>query len=225
VSNAEVLSERDQILRIEQFRWKFLLELFRLHNELPAGRVQSTPAEVVGDRIGLTNERELELVYTYLKDAGLLKYMAMGPTLAITKAGIDEVHQGIKHPDRETRHLPPFNITHNVISNVIHGGVHASTVQQGTTSSSQTVENTSIDWAQLQQILSELRPTVERFPEEDRREALADIEVVEAQTRSSRPKIEMVKMALASLRALVANTAGNVAAAPLIDWLHVHHWM
>lgn len=216
-------AERAEVLRSQQLRWQFLLELYR-HNkkEVSAGHVQNVAAEEMGARIGLTDKRELQQVYEYLRDAGLLELVAFGPLMRITKRGMDEVEKAIREPDKQTsQSLPPLNIIHNVI----HGGVHGSTVQQGTTESIQTVEmSKEVDWDGLRAILADIRIAADHAQGDQRDEILVEVATLEAQTRSPRPKGAIVKACLASLRSLVANTAGNIAAAPLIQWMQVHEW-
>src|SRR6266550_4194790 len=151
---ARIEVERAEVIRTQQLRWKFLLELYRDNKDVPAGHLQSVHAEKIGQRIGLVDTKELEQIWRYLGKAGLLELIAMGPKLAITKWGIDEVEEAYREPDKRTDHLPPLN----VIYNVIHGGVHGSTVQQGTTSSTQSVDQSrSIDWDGLRVILRDIR--------------------------------------------------------------------
>jgi hypothetical protein len=215
-------AERAEVVRTQQLRWKFLLELYRDNKSVAPGHLQSVHAEEIGRRIGLADQRELEQIWQYLNDAHLLELMAMGPTLAITKWGIDEVEQAYREPDKRTVHLPPLN----VIYNVIHGGVHGSTVQQGTTSSTQSVDQSHrVDWDSLRAILRDLRSSADGLPGDQRDEVLAEVAGVEAQSQSPRPKLPIVQMCLTSLRAVLANTAGDLAAAPLIEWMKLHHWM
>lgn len=217
-----IAAERAEVIRMQQLRWRFLLELYRDNKQVPAGNLQSIQAEEIGRRIGLVDRQELQQIWLYLKDAGLLKLMSQGPTVAITKAGIDEVEEAYREPDKRTDHLPPLN----VIYNVIHGGVHGSTVQQGTTSSTQTVDQSqNVDWESLRTILRDIRVMSEQLPAEQQQEVLAEVTALEAQSQSPRPKITVVQVCLASLRALLANTAGNVAAAPLIEWMRAHDWL
>ncbi len=204
-------------------RWQFLLELYRKNKEVHAGHLQSIPADEIGRAIGLTDKRELQHVWQYLKDAGLLKLMSMGPSLAITKLGIDEVEEAYRQPEQPTQHLPPLNIVYNVI----HGGVHGSTVQQGTSDLTQTVDQSqTVDWDGLRAVLRDIRASADNLSDiAQRDELIADVAVLEAQSRSPRPKLSVVKVCLASVQAVLANTAGNIAAAPLIQWLAAHHWL
>ena len=215
-------AERAEVIRVHQLRWKFLLELYRHYKEVPAGELQSVPADEIGGRIGLTDRRQFEQVWSYLKDAGLLRVTTHGPSLSITKAGIDEAEEAYREPDKPTMHLPPLNVVYNVT----HGGIHGSTVQQGTTHSTQAVDQSrGIDWEGLRAILREIRAVAVDLPSDQRQEILAEVATLEAQSESPRPKIGIVQVCLTSLRALLANTAGNVAAAPLINWLNAHDWL
>lgn len=147
----------------------------------------------------------------------------MGPSLAITKLGIDEVEEAYRQPEQPTQHLPPLNIVYNVI----HGGVHGSTVQQGTSDLTQTVDQSqTVDWDGLRAVLRDIRASADNLSDiAQRDELIADVAVLEAQSRSPRPKLSVVKVCLASVQAVLANTAGNIAAAPLIQWLAAHHWL
>ena len=55
--------------------------------------------------------------------------------------------------------------------------------------------------------------------------AFAQIEAGTERDRIAKPTAAIVRVCLGSLRAILANTAGNIAAAPLIQWMQAHHWL
>ena len=97
-------------------------------------------------------EEETKAAASYLFGKGLLSgntIIANIPWGCITSSGIDAIEEARGHPNRETRHLP-------AIQNIINvGTMHGGGIQQGTTSSTQTV-NISYSIADLSKLADEL---------------------------------------------------------------------
>jgi hypothetical protein len=124
--------DRERVLASQRQRWEFLHYLYKANLEMPFGQVQAIPATDVGKAIGVIDDREVDRIITYLKDAGLIRFMTFGPTVGITSAGIDEVERALAEPAKPTSYFAPINVI------AIAGGVHGSQIQQNAHSSTQT---------------------------------------------------------------------------------------
>jgi len=120
----------EQIRATQAKRFAYLVFVYDQWQRVSAGHLQSLPATVVHEHIGI-DRQEGDRIEEYLKGRGLIKYVTMGPTVAITTYGIEYVEQALAEPDEPTEFFPAVNVLH--IEQVIN-----SQIQQGTTHSQQT---------------------------------------------------------------------------------------
>jgi hypothetical protein len=151
---------------------------------------------------------EFEGAVEYLVNERLATHPYFGGVISITHAGVREVEQALQHPQAPTPHFPAnINIT------TIHKMVN-SQIQQGTSGSEQRLEIRGVDPSALQEFLREFR---ERQAElklhaQTEAETRAELQTLEAQAASPKPKVAIVRESLASLRAILQRAAGVVAA-------------
>lgn len=103
---------------------------------------------------------------------------------------------------------------------VIHTMTH-SQVQQGTTASSQQLQVPPIDVRAVAEIVTAIRgilPT-SGLAQDERAEVEADLATAEAQARSPRPRVAIIKEALRSVRSILEGAAGGAAGAALPVWI------
>ena len=78
---------KDRIAELERQRFAFLKELYDRSGD---GTLSDFPAKDIGQKLGF-DKKLTENIHWYLKEEGLLEYLAMGPQVAITHAGIKEI--------------------------------------------------------------------------------------------------------------------------------------
>lgn len=107
------------------------------------------------------------------------------------------------------------------IGNIFHGSVDNSQVQAGTTSSTQNQVFKQSDAAELREIVSRLRGDSEAFGlgNDHRLELEAEIQTLEAQANSPKPKSSIIRETLGSIRRILEGAAGNAVAAAALYYL------
>ena len=114
-------------------------------------------------------------------------------------------------PDKPTQHFPV---------NIIHiGQMSHSQIQQGTTGSTQSGTFTSLDLAAVAEFLRGLKTGLPQLglTGDDEAVAQSDIATIETQLSSPRPKVEIIKESLGSIRNIAEGTAGSLPASGIIE--------
>ena len=98
----------------------------------------------------------------------------------------------------------------------IYGNVESS--QIGTAGSSQRI-NHGIDVSQLKAVIAALNGALEQFGVDERvkRELMAEVQTLEAQAASPKPKNTIIKESLATVRNVLEGVVGNLAAASILN--------
>jgi hypothetical protein len=138
-------------------------------------------------------------------------------TIHITHQGIKELEESLQAPGIPTAHFPPASIT-------IHGNVIASPIQNASPNAIQ-VAATDIDFGSLRDFVSQLEKAAPQLglPVEESRVLTADITTLKAQVDSPRPKRQIVRESLHSVRTIVEGAGGSLAATGILDALaHMH---
>jgi hypothetical protein len=193
-------------------RFEVLKFLYRDAGHLQDGQIQSVSAGVIQGAVGIT-PAERSQIEDYLSKRGLIEIVAMGPELAITTRGIDYVEAALTQPERPTEYFPPAS---TLVLNV-HGGIHGSQIQQGTSHSVQHANVSTIDVTALLGLLDRVRTAAAdvMIGGPQRAELVADLATIEAQAKSSNPKRSMMSESLTSARNILEGAAGSMLAAQL----------
>jgi hypothetical protein len=205
------MNDRERIEQERRNRFKFLKQLYDEKQQLPSGRMQSTPAHEVGQAVGLSADEAIK-ISGYLKDKGLLKYTAMGPKVGITHSGVEEVEAALADPEHPTSFFPPINVLN------IHGDVHGSQIQQGTKDSSQHQTISSEDRLLLTSSIDELRQNLTTVSDAAARQDIeASLDTVAAQLRRTSPSRAVLTESLRSLRSVSEQIGAGLLVAKLLQ--------
>ena len=137
----------------------------------------------------------------------------------ITHWGIKEMEQSLQAPTKPTEHFPPaISIIH------IEGNNIGSPIQSGSPGASQEV-TLEINLGEVRDFLRKLEeaaPNLE-LPDAEGRELTAEIATLRAQVDSPKPKRQIVRESLRSIRTILEGAAGNLSATGLLGILqHIH---
>lgn len=183
-----------------QRRAAFMHALYEL---VDASTLASALPSEVGRTAGLALE-EAESVVEYLENDGLIETRTLAGDVSITHRGVKEVEQSLARPDEPTEHFPPATV-------YVAGDVYG--LQAGTSNSTQQVE-VVLDADASRAIgafAQALREVVDELPDDEREAARADLDTVDAQLRSPRPRRAVLREALRSLRAIAESATGSGA--------------
>ena len=196
------------ILEIQRKRFQFLKKLYEVTG---GSELDSMNLWEVGAELGFSRS-ETDRIDEYLTGEGLTTHVALGGLLGITHQGILEVEAALAKPDEPTSYFPPVNIIH--VEQMI-----GSQIQQGTNQSSQVLTYNANDIEAILKFVADLKSQLSelKLDADTQAEVQADIETIETQIKSPRPKYAIIKECLASLRTILEGIAGNVIAALLVQ--------
>ncbi len=191
-------------------RFLFLRRLYELTGGSELERLQISEVARSLD----IDRQEISNICQYLKGEHLADPMNMA--ISITHYGIIEVEAALSDPDKPTQYFPPVNIIN------VHN-MEGSVIQQGNTDSTQAVhfeEKVKNDIGKFVTELKELLPEL-KLSEDNSNEICADINTIETQLGSGRPKQGIVKESLCSIKRILEGAAGAVTANQLLPYIPV----
>ncbi len=168
----------------------------------------------IGDELGFSRD-ESERIIDYLAGENLIEHQTIGE-ISLTHYGIREVEEALSHPERPTHYFPAVNII-----NIQH--MEGSQIQQGTTKSSQTGTFSFGHINALPVFITTLKSSLKdlHLQVDDMAEVVADVETIESQLKSSRPKGTILHESLKSIRNILEGATGSVLATNLLNQLAV----
>ncbi len=165
----------------------------------------------LGKELGF-DEELTNKISQYLENEYLIEYPEMGRRVSITHEGVKEVESALSNPEESTYYFPPVNII-NVDK------MENSLIQQGTNSSHQTGSFTIITTNLINEYLEKLKKELPKITLEpdDQSEIDADIQTIDTQIKSSRPKSLVVKSSLESIKRILEGAGGSIIAQQLLQ--------
>lgn len=188
--------------RLQRFRFlRFLYEQTR------GSEAQHVPHDDIAQSIGLSQD-DFRDVWLYLTHEGLID--GTRGSARLTHAGVVEVEAALSQPDKPTEHFP-VNIIH--IEHLSH-----SQIQQGTVASTQSGTFASLDLAAVAEFVGGLKTMLPQLglTGDDEAVAQSDIATIQTQLSSPRPKVEIIKESLRSIRNIAEGAVGSMAASGII---------
>jgi len=197
----------DKIRETQRRRFQFLLKLFELSN---GDELFSIDAFELGDQLGFPKD-ETNRIDDYLRGENLIQGIA-STRIAITHQGVVEIERALIKPDEPTTYFPPVNIIH--VAQMI-----GSQIQQGTNQSSQILNYSANDLDAITKFVANLKGQLPelKLDAETQTEVEADVETIETQVKSPRPKHVIIREGLLSLRRILEGATGSAIAALLVQ--------
>ena len=162
----------------------------------------------IGKELNFDKEYSTTIFY-YLHSEGLVKPMGAGINLSITHYGVIEVEKALIEPDKPTTHFLPLNQYNNINIEVMNGGA----IQQATPNSTINYTTSHEVLNDITAFIKDLKKIIENsnFEEEIKDEMQTDIQTIEVQINSKRPKPNILKETLKSIKTIVEGTLSGVA--------------
>jgi chitinase len=194
----------DTIAEQKLRRFRFLKYLYE---RTGGSEAESVPHEDIAQNIGLSQDGYRN-VWLYLAHEGLVD--GTRGSARLTHAGVVEIEAALSNPDQPTVHFP-VNIIH--IEQMSH-----SQIQQGTAGSTQSGTFTSLDLGAVAEFVRELKAQLSQLglAGDDEAVAQSDITTIESQLSSPRPKVEIIKESLRSIRNIAEGAVGSMVASGII---------
>ena len=131
-------------------------------------------------------KEEANDVLFFLKDRGLVELRTFGPTLGLTRRGLDEIENAIRNPQNQTHSFPASAVQlvmNNNSVNISGGSVGAA--QAGNNSQANIKQNIGLDGQELIQLFTQMRQEIQQLPDAQRAEALEHLEDLESVLKRS----------------------------------------
>jgi|GEM_PF-2366047 len=172
------------------------------------------------NQINELNDNEIHNALDFLENKHLIKPERKGVvetfSYTISIYGIEEIERMYKKPDEATENFRPYNV---IINNS-----QSSPIQIGTNNSSQNI-NYSFNSDQITKLkefvreISEILNKHENKNEEEYLEIKADIETLQAQVYSPKPKNLIIKELLLSLKSISESTSAGIIAQQIAPYI------
>jgi hypothetical protein len=191
----------------EQMRLRFLKTLYDKTDGTEGDELDMWE---LGRELGLS-EAETSNVVDYLNGEGLLAAEGTMQGVSLSHAGVVEVEQAMKAPQRPTSHFSP-----NVIHNVIHvDRMVNSQILQGSPGSTQSGTFSAQDMTAVLRWAAEVRASMPQlqFEPDDLMDAEASLATLEAQARARKPDATILTRAGTTVRGLVEAAAKGASTA------------
>ena len=165
----------------------------------------------VGKKLGF-DKTLVNDISQYLVEEGLIEYQTLDGFISITHYGIREVEEALSNPDKPTTYFPPVNIiqveqmTNSQILQSSPGAVQAITFAQG-------------KYDKLKEMLQVLKESMDQLnlKAQQKSDLQADIQTIEAQMLSSKPKATIITESLGSIRRILEGAVGSAIASSLLS--------
>lgn len=196
---------------VQEIRRKRFDYLQRLYEITDASENETVNCFEFGNQLGFLNP-EIDKITDFLEGEGLIEYAGLGGEISITHKGIVEVEKALLKPDEPTTYFPPVNYIH--VEQMI-----GSQIQQGTNQSSQVLTYTTNDIEAVAKFVLDMKSKLSELElsKDTQAEVEADLETIDSQIKSPRPKPSIIKDCLISLQTVLEGIAGNVIAALLMQ--------
>ncbi len=204
----------EQVISEDKIRYTVLRRLWE--------KTEADPVRFTSFRYLMTEEEvsdgKVGPIVRYLEDKGLIRIKGISendPIFSITHEGIKEVEQSIKLPEKATENFPS-----TVIQN-FHGNIGA--VQTGKNNNANIIQHNALDISEAIKLIQEIRQHTAFLPQEERQEAIEQLDDFETEINSPNPKGSKLKAPVQVLRDLAGKTA---TAAGFVDAVHsLSGWM
>jgi hypothetical protein len=154
----------------------------------------------VGKALGFSHA-ETSDVQSYLYQEGLIENFALGGEIRLTHRGLREVEASLETPTERTEHFSVDVIQHVTTYNgpVVN--------QSGSHNVANVTHTVGIGGDKLASLIDSIRQVATGLALEQREDVIQLVEVVEAEARSTKPRLAMLKTAINGLTSIAKSAA------------------
>lgn len=213
------------VIDIEKRRADRLRVMNEIYEAADGTRLMNIPGPWLLEHLGM-QEDEVADACLYLVSEHLIEgdktlwNSAIPYVIRLTHRGMTEMERSRSAPEKPTSHFPPMiSVVHIAGDNI------GSPIQAGSPGAHQSVSIGVLDLHRVREIVAELEaraPSLE-LSEDDAAQMQADLSTVKAQVNSPRPNTRTIREHMLSVKAIIENTAGGLAAGGLLElFQHIH---
>jgi hypothetical protein len=192
-------------------RFEFLRKLYDMSDGISLNIVTKDLANACAMDYGT----EASQIGLYLNNEGLVSWISFD-IIYITHKGIKVVEDAIEKPDEPTDYFPPINYFIKVEK------MHNSQIMQGSTGINQIFNLTENSSTELKKFIELFEQRISELPfksEEDKSEAVAEVQTIKTQLTSPRPKVLIIQESIRSVTNILEGFTGSMLATMLIEYL------
>jgi hypothetical protein len=189
--------------RVKQ-RFRFLKALYdRVGDNIAAGNHYTSLADDIG-----SDHSAAARFAQHLHSQGLLSLTNDGQ-VRITHIGVREIEAAVTKPQLPTQHFPAYVINIQTMTN--------SSIQQGTQNSSSVIIANQNEVQSLKQLVTNIKESADKISlsSQERTEMEAELQTLESQLSSPKPKHVIVSESLRTLRTILENAGAALLAAAI----------
>jgi len=196
-------------------RWLFLRRLYDWNDGDESSLIHINR---IGKELGFDEDLTIKIAQ-YLSGEGLI--VVVIPTkvgrridfIRISHAGVVEVEAALDNPDRPTQYFPA------VINITSIGTMTDSQLQIDSPGATQVATFNENRYGELKEVIQSLKESIDQFgiDQQQKSELQADIQTIEAQISSSKPKATIITECLSSIKRILEGAAGGALASGLLS--------
>ena len=209
----EFKKSRDSEMSIEEKRKMRFQFLYRLYEISDTNINEFCQSYEIGDMLDISNKLTTQIIQ-YLEKKGFIKFRTdQMATISITQEGIDEVENALLKPEEPTEHFPP------AISIIQIGEMKNSQIIQASSEVTQIKKSDEPLLEKLKELTESIQQVIEQLKlnKEDKTELEADIQTIDAQLSSSKPKKGILKECISSIRRIFEGVTVQVITSQILD--------
>ena len=197
--------------KIEEMKKKRFQFLYRLYELSEGDESKWFNMFQIGEKLGFDSDLT-EKIAQYLKGEGLIEFQGISGIIGITHRGIREVEEALSHPNIPTSHFLPVNVIS--INQMVN-----SQIQQASPEATQIVGISENKYEELKEVIQSLKESIDKLNLEPQQKSdlQAEIQTIEAQMSSSKPKATIITECLSSIRRVLEGAAGSMLASNLLS--------
>jgi hypothetical protein len=189
-------------------RFKFLNKVYKLTGDSQFHFVNMFE---IGEELGFDRETTVN-VEQFLYEERLIENLTAGGDFTISHRGVCEVEKALSNPDKPTTYFPPVSIIH--VGQMIN-----SQIQQSSPGGIQSITFPQEKHNDLKKVLTELKESIDQLNLKDQQcsDLRAEMQTIEAQMTSSKPKSVIITESLGSIRRILEGAVGSAIASSLLS--------
>lgn len=199
--------------KIDEMKKKRFQFLHRLY-ELTGGNENVWPNMFqIGQELEF-DKKLTEIIVQYLAGEELITHHGIGGTIGISHWGIQEVEEVLSKPEVSTTHFLPYNV-------IQIGTMTGSQIQQGSPGATQIITLSENKNKEIEKVLQLLKRNIDQFDlkPQQKSDLQVDIQTIEAQMSSSKPKATIITECLNSIRKILEAATASVVASQILEMI------
>jgi hypothetical protein len=192
----------------EDMKEKRFQFLYKLYNLAGGDEFKWFNMLQIGKELGFDGALTDKIV-RYLKKERLIEFGSRN-IIGISHDGIRKIEEALPNPDIPTPPPP---------TNIIIGQMINSQIQQASPKATQVGTVNEDRYEELKEVIQSLKESIDKLDLEsqDKSDIQAEIQTIEAQISSSKPKVTIITECLGSIRRILEGVASNTLAASLLS--------